>query len=150
MLSEIVRVIDSPIVRAILTGLIVLAGIQDLRTRRVSNWISIPLFFAGILFTALRVADAPIQPEVVGGLVVGGLMLIFYFAFHIGGEADVKIIVGLCGLWPVAGILGMAGGAVWGLVLLFWKGKGKEYPVMTASAVGVILTFFADVAKMRV
>jgi Flp pilus assembly protein protease CpaA len=150
IIAAILHAVDSPAAHAIVTALIVTAGILDYRTHKVSNWISLPVFFARILTAALRLGNTPLPPEFVGAMIVGGLVLGLYFTSNTPGEADVKIIVGLCGLWPAAGIASLAGGSILGLAVLLWKGKGHEYPMLSGAAVAVVLAFFAAFAGMLV
>lgn len=111
-----------------LTGLVILAGLQDWKKREVSNWITIPLFFLGIVFVILRVGNLDLLPVVVVAILAAA------WTWKWMGGADVKILIGLWGLWPAAALWCMVGVGFWGLALVV-RGNGKEcFPALTVMA----------------
>lgn len=122
------------IVHAVLTGLLLVAAHQDLRSRLVSNWISLPMFLTGGLAMLAR-GD--------------GLLLALFIAFvalalipNGYGAADGKIMAGLTGLWP---------GAVLPSVLLmplfdYWwrKNRNTPSPLTVSIAAAALLTILVE------
>ncbi len=118
-----------------LTGLLILAGLQDWKKREVSNWIMIPLFFLGITFVILRVGNLDLLPVIVAAILAAA------WTWKWMGGADVKILIGLWGLWPAAGFVGLLAAAVWGLALILIRHRRDRFPAVTAMAIGVIFAF---------
>lgn len=120
-----------------LLGLLLLAGWQDLRTRTVSNWITIPLFVVGVVGLVAR-------RDLLSSLVAFVLTLASYRGWMAGG--DWKVLVGLFGLWPIAGYAALLAAAVWGAVEMLRTGsKNARFPGVSAFALGATLTFAAQV-----
>ena len=127
----------SSLAHAGLAILSILAGRQDCRKREVADWLTWPPFVAGLMALVVRVADLDLLP-----LVVSLFLLAAWYLDWVGG-ADVRIWIGLWGLWPLAGFLALLVTGLWGLVLVL-GGRGKEkIPalVSTALAVGSLFTF---------
>lgn len=111
-----------------------LAGIQDWRKREVVDWLTWPPFFAGLIALVVRAVDLDLLPL--------GVSIFLLTAWYLNwiGAADVRIWIGLWGLWPLAGLLVLLLTGLWGLVIVL-QGHGKEkIPalVSTAFAVGVL------------
>ena len=63
------------------------------------------------------------------------------------GGADWKVLIGLFGLWPLAGFAALVVAGVWGsLVILFTGDRNARFPGVTAFAFGACLTFFVKVS----
>jgi len=128
-----------PFTRVLVLVLMLVMGIQDLRTRRVSNWITIPFFFAGLTANTLRVYD-----DVWLFQFILFCQAIVFFAGYYGwmGGADMKVFVGLLGLFPLAGMTALSVSGVWGMVVWIWTGRrNATFPAVTVSAfaTGLIL-----------
>ncbi|MCX6031772.1 MAG: A24 family peptidase [Chloroflexi bacterium] len=119
---------------AVMTWVLLPCALQDYRTREISNWLTVPLFFlawpAAIYLNTLTLTFAT--------------FLGFWLAFKLGsgmGPADGKIAVAVAALTPL-GLL--AGIAVSGLVFL-WQRLRRRPPVSIPGAVtfyaGVVISF---------
>ena len=128
----------------ILTVLVVIGGIQDFRSGEVSNWITIPLLLAGIVACLLRMNDAQ-------GILSAILIVIVtvFFALQTMGGADWKVLVGLFGIWPLAGLAAVLAAGGWGLIeMLRTRSRHVRFPGVTVYAFATALTFFAGVFTM--
>ena len=117
--------------------LMILAAVQDYKSREVSNWITIPLFIGGVV--VMRVYQDPLT------IIVS---LILLFIWHKGwmGGADVKVLVGLLGVWATSAFVSIFAIGIQGLITRL-RGK-KSAPGLVAIAVGVGLTFVWEVSIM--
>ena len=130
------------LVYSMLTALVAIAGLQDFRKGEVDNWITIPLFLLGLggmLF------------QLYSGQTVGWLsaLVIAFLTFAASrrwmGGADWKVLVGLFGLWPLAGLAALVTAGGWGGVAILRTGeRNARFPGVAAFAFGVALTFFAQ------
>jgi Flp pilus assembly protein protease CpaA len=119
-----------------------IAGIQDWRARQVSNALSIPMLFFGLLFLAWRFFVEPISA--LFSLAVIAFLTLAAERRWMGG-ADWKVLVGLWGAWPLGGLAALFFGGVFGLVCLL-RGENRHtvsIPAVTAFAVGTSLTYLA-------
>ncbi len=123
----------------VLTAVLIMSGVQDWRSREVSNWITIPLFIAGWAACVWRLST-----DLFGGVALIILMLILT-AVALGGwmgGADRKVLVGLFGLWPLAGFVSLVVAGVWGLVeVIRTRDRCAHIPAVTAFALATVLTF---------
>jgi len=129
------------ILRGGLLAILLVAAAQDVRKREVSNWITIPLFLAGVLGVLLSGSLAAI---VVAGVVVAAAGISGGY-----GAADAKIMVGLIGLWPQTvpfSLLAML------LFDLYWRKyrQGNFAPLVMAILGGAVLTSVAEFTASRV
>ena len=130
------------LVTSVLTILVAIAGLQDFRKGEVDNWITIPLFLLGLGGTLfhLRLGQS------VGWLsaLVSASLTLAACKGWMGG-ADWKALVGLFGLWPLAGLAALVAAGVWGgLAILRTGERNARFPGVAAFAFGVALTFFAQ------
>ena len=129
-----------------LTVFLAIGGFQDWRTGEVSNWISVPLFCLGALVSILRVifsADTP-----VAALCLFAIAMLTLAALNgwMGG-ADWKVLVGLFGLWPLAGFAALIVSGGWGLIVMLRTGnRNARFPGVTVFAISAILTFIAELS----
>jgi len=128
-----------PFARVIVLVLMLVMGIQDLRTRRVSNWITIPFFFAGLITNTLRAFSDVFLFQ----FILLCQAVVFFAGYHgwMGG-ADMKVFVGLLGLFPSAGVAALIACGMWGGVVWAWTGRrNATFPAVTVSAfsTGLIL-----------
>jgi prepilin peptidase CpaA len=80
-----------------LMALLVWAAIEDLRTRRIRNWLTFSLIFTGILQSFI--GHNGISPGTAGlGLLVGFALPLALFALGALGGGDVKLLAGV-GAW---------------------------------------------------
>jgi prepilin peptidase CpaA len=85
-----------------LLALLVWAAIEDLRTRRIRNWLTFSLILTGILQTFIGRNELSPGSAALGALIGFALPLILFILGAIGG-GDVKLLAGV-GAWlgPVA------------------------------------------------
>jgi Flp pilus assembly protein protease CpaA len=117
--------------------LMILAAVQDYRNREVSNWITVPLFIGGAVIMLVH-----------QNLLLIIVSLILLFIWHKGwmGGADVKVLIGLLGIWPTSAFISIFAIGVQGLITRL-QGK-KSAPGLVAIALGVGLTFVWEVSIM--
>ncbi len=128
---------------AALVCLAVLAGIQDWRKREVSDWLTWPPFLFGL---ASAIVNAVKHLDLLP-LVVSVFLIVTWYCGWMGG-ADVRIFIGLWGLWPLAGLLALAGTGLWGLVLVLRKRGKEKIPALVSTGFAVCLTFLGEMAKI--
>jgi Flp pilus assembly protein protease CpaA len=134
------------ILRAIVSTLIILGGIQDWKCGEVSNWITIPLLVAGLVACVIRLFKNPDT-----GLSLTALVLLLTLLAWNGwmGGADWKVLVGLFGLWPVAGFAAILTAGLWGLVEMVRKrDRNVRFPGIAAYAAATGLTFLIELFTM--
>ena len=122
--------------------ILVAGGVQDWQTGEVSNWISIPLFFMGVLAAILRLLF--LDDMFTSLLSIFAMVVITLAAFKgwMGG-ADWKVLIGLFGLYPLAGFTALVVAGVWGGVMILITGdRNARFPGVTAFAFAACLTFF--------
>lgn len=126
---------DQLILHGGLVVILLVAAVQDVRKREVSNWITIPLFIAGIL--GILLSGNLVSIIVAVAVVAAASMSGGY------GAADAKIMVGLIGLWPQVvpfSLLAM-------LVLdLYWRRYRQRSfsPLVVAILGGAVLTLVGE------
>jgi Flp pilus assembly protein protease CpaA len=117
---------------------LILAAIQDHKTREVSNWITVPLFLGGVAIIMVRLDPLSV--------ILSALLFFFWLWGRMGG-ADVKVLVALLGLWGEAAFASFFLLGVWGLVLLIRK-KRESFPGLVVIAAGTGLTFLGELSIM--
>jgi Flp pilus assembly protein protease CpaA len=128
----------SPLLHAALAIMVILAGIQDWRTREVSNWLTWSLFFPGFMMVLWAAVHLNFLP-----LIISILLLISWYFGWMGG-ADVRVFVGLWGFWPMAGLLALFGTGCWGLILVLNKRGREKIPALVSTAFTVALFFIVE------
>jgi Flp pilus assembly protein protease CpaA len=127
-----------------LMGVLVMGGVQDWQTGEVSNWISIPLFFMGVLASILRLVIFDDTLMSVLSLFAMAVITLAAFKGWMGG-ADWKILTGLFGLWPLAGFVALIVAGLWGgIIILITGDRNARFPGVTAFAFAACLTFFVE------
>ncbi len=131
---------------ALLICLVSIAGIWDIRTRRIPNWLTLAGVLAGLAIKSFLFGLTGLWDSAVGLAFAFGLYFVLY-ALRAMGAGDVKLM---------AAVGAMAGPADWfgiflitsligglsGLVLILWKKRAKR----TFSNVGFIL---GEMVQMR-
>ena len=133
---------NSLLVYSMLTALVAIAGLQDFRKGQVDNWLTIPLFLLGLGGTLFHLYSN----QTVGRLSALVIVILTLAAIRgwMGG-ADWKVLVGLFGLWPLAGLAALVTAGVWGGLSILRTGeRNARFPGVSAFAFGVGLTFFAQ------
>ena len=117
---------------------VIFAGVQDWRRGEVSNWITVPLFALGCLACVVRIVFSPATGILI--VFIDAALTVFTFLRWMGG-ADWKVLVGLFGLWPLAGLMALIVAAIWGIIeMMRTKNIHARFPGVSAFAVAVILT----------
>ena len=117
--------------------LMILAAVQDYKTRKVSNWITVPLFIGGAVIMLVH------QNLL---LIIVSLILLFIWQKGWMGGADVKVLVGLLGIWATSAFVSIFAIGIQGLITLL-RGK-KSFPGLVAIAAGVGLTYLWEISIM--
>ena len=121
----------------VLTAIVALGGIQDWRSREVSNWLTIPLYFGGLLAGLVRLK---IDPALGGAILIAIAILTWAALRGWMGGADYKVLVGLFGMWPQAGFAALLASGVWGgVVVIQSRDRNAKFPGVMAMAVGVVV-----------
>jgi prepilin peptidase CpaA len=99
-------------------ALLVWAAAQDVRTRRIRNWLTLSLAWGGLI-SSLFVAGGVTPMQSVGGLLVGFALPFVLFALGALGGGDVKLLAGV-GAWvgPVNVMIVFAVAALVGMVIV--------------------------------
>jgi len=127
-----------------LLSILTIGGVQDWQTGEVSNWISIPLFLMGALAAILRLLF--LDDMLTSVLSIFAMVVITLAAFKgwMGG-ADWKVLIGLFGLYPLAGFAALVVAAVWGGIIILITGeRNARFPGVTVFAFTACLTFFTE------
>jgi Flp pilus assembly protein protease CpaA len=128
---------------ALLAALVILSGLQDWHSRQVADWLTWPLFVIGFGSAIFRAVHLDFLPLTISFFILS----VWYFNWL--GGADARVLVGLWGLWPLAGLLGLICTGGWGLVLVLRK-RGKErFPALVAVAFGVLVQLFAELFRLH-
>lgn len=132
--------LSESVLRLCVLILMLVMGIQDLRARRVSNWLTIPFFFAGLIANGLR-ADSDLE-RFQFILFVQTVVIFTGYRGWMGG-ADMKVFGGLLGLMPEAGLAAIIASGVVGGVVWAWTGDRKaKFPAVAVSA-GVVIVLIS-------
>jgi prepilin peptidase CpaA len=112
------------IIPTLATAVAVTAAISDVRDRRIPNRLTYPAMLAGIVMQGALNGWRGLLLSLAGGLLFGGLFLIFHMVRAMGA-GDVKLaaalgcIIGPTGSWQVMFATAVAGGALAILVMVF-------------------------------
>jgi Flp pilus assembly protein protease CpaA len=117
--------------------LMILAAVQDYENREVSNWITVPLFIGGVVIMLVHQNFL---------LIIVSLILLFIWHKGWMGGADVKVLIGLLGIWATSAFASIFAIGIQGLITRL-RGN-KSAPGLVAIAVGVGLTFVWEVSIM--
>ena len=114
---------------------LVICAVYDAKDGEVPNWLTLPGMAAGVLYALIKGGD-----RLIIMLAAFGLLIVLFILGSTGG-ADVKVLTGLSGLWPVAMIAAFFVQGLWGIVVLIKKGRGSEFRAIPSYAVGALLSF---------
>ena len=128
---------------ALLAALVVWGGLQDWNRREVADWLTWPLFVLGLGAAVYRAVHLDLLPLTISFFVLS----VWYFNWL--GGADARVLIGLWGLWPLAGLLGMVCTGLWGLMLVLRK-RGKErIPALVTVGIGAVIQFISELYILR-
>ncbi|MBN2116310.1 MAG: prepilin peptidase [Anaerolineales bacterium] len=132
------------LIRFVLMAALTWMGIQDRRTREVSNALTIPMLIGGVIVVAFQLIAR--DPFAVASILIIALLTFAALRGWMGG-ADWKVLVGLFGLWPLAGLASLTGAGLFGAGAILWTGdRNASFPAIYIFAVSALLTFFAEVS----
>ena len=121
-------------------------GWQDWMTREVSNALSIPLAMFGLVGLIFRLTVR--EPLAQVSLVVVVVLTAVALRNWMGG-ADWKALVGLWGLWPLAGFTSIIGAGLFGAGALIWtRDRNVTFPAICIFAISCALTLAGEVSIM--
>lgn len=129
-------------VRIMLSALVIVAAIWDIRTRRIPNWLTLAGLILGVglnMFLFERTLDG-LWFSLKGFGLALGIYLVLY-VLHAMGAGDVKLMAAVGAAvgwadWFGILVLTSVAGAVAGLLLVAFKGRFRR----TLGNVGIILT----------
>ena len=128
---------------ALTAALVIWGGCQDWRRREVADWLTWPLFVMGLGAAVFRAVHLDFLPLTISVFVLS----VWYFNWL--GGADARVLVGLWGLWPLAGLLGMVCTAILGLALILRK-RGKErFPALPTVAIATAIQLLIELFRLR-
>lgn len=124
------------LLQACILVILVAAAVKDARDWEVPLRYTNPLFFLGIVAMLARlVSEGDVYPVLVSAFILWAYSLRWLNA------ADTKLQIALWGLWPLAGLIGMAVVGLWGLVMTLRKRGDQRFPAVVPLAIGSGLTF---------
>lgn len=119
-------------------------GWQDWKTREVSNALNVPLMIFGVLGLLFRMYVH--EPSAQVSLVVILVLTASALRGWMGG-ADWKVLVGLFGLWPIAGIFALICAGIWGVVAMIrTHDRNVSFPGIAAFSIATTLTLLTEVS----
>ena len=106
------------------------AGISDLRTRRIPNWLTVPALLLGILVNWF-LDGIPGLLHALGGFAGAFLIYLLLYALRAMGAGDVKLMaaVGAVAGWSVwlrIFVVTAILGGVFAIVLSLWRGRLRQ------------------------
>ena len=130
----------SQIIPVLALGVAVCAAVSDVKTRRIPNRLTYPAVLAGLLFQGLLHGWKGILQSAGGGLIFGGVFMLFYVVRAMGA-GDVKLatalgcIVGSTATIPVMFSTAVAGGVL-AVIFMVLSGRVLETLRNTLGVVG--------------
>lgn len=101
----------------IAAGVSIVAAVTDVSTRRIPNWLTYSTMLGAIAGRTIFQGWVGLRGAVFGGLLAGGLFLVF-FLLHTMGAGDVKLVTAIgCVVGPGRGLQMVLAGAIAGGVL---------------------------------
>ena len=130
------------VAKALVVPLLIIAAVTDHRTRKVSNWITLPIFFGSLI-------AFPFLPVDLGTRIFAllfSILLFWLWKVRWMGGADAKVLIALTLAWLPAAMLSMLCISFFGL---FTRLKNqKTLAGLIPIAFGAALTFVAEVSIM--
>lgn len=128
---------------ALIAALVVWGGFQDWHYREVADWLTWPLFVMGVIAAIGRSVSLDIFP-----ITVAAFILTAWYSNWLGG-ADARVLVGLWGLWPAAGLFGMVCTGLWGLMLVLRRQGKERIPALVTVAIGTVILLVIQLFRLR-
>ena len=130
------------VLHALTAALVIWGGCQDWRRREVADWLTWPLFVMGIGTAVFRAVHLDFLPMTIG------IFILSAWYFNWLGGADARVLVGLWGLWPIAGLIGMVCTGIWGFVLVLQKRGNERIPALITVAIASFIQLIVEICKM--
>jgi prepilin peptidase CpaA len=106
-------------------ALLIYAAAQDLRTRRIRNWLTLCLVITGIAHSLMSSHSVPLSDSLLGTLAGFGLPLTLFVLGALGG-GDVKLLAGVGAWLGVSGVIEVfLAAAVVGMVIVLVQCAAK-------------------------
>lgn len=118
------------------------ATVSDLRTMRIPNWLTLPLFALGVSYWGITKGLPGLGDSLLGALVAGGIFVGAYILAG-GGAGDAKLMLAL-GAWlgldpAVVLVLGVTfAGFIWSVLVTIKRHGAASVPMTVLH--GVIMT----------
>jgi prepilin peptidase CpaA len=120
----------------------IVAAVMDIRTRRIPNRLTYPTMLGAIAGRTLLQGWHGAVGAVLGGLVGGGLFVIF-FLLHAMGAGDVKLVAGIgCLLGPQRTFHCVLATAIIGGVIALFHALARRRLQKTLKNIGHLFRFF--------
>jgi prepilin peptidase CpaA len=135
----------------IVAGLV--ATITDLRAMRIPNWLTFPLFFGGLAYSAITGGLPGLGTSLGGAAIAGGLFLAAYIIAG-GGAGDAKMMMAI-GAWlgwqpSVVLVLGVTvAGFLYAMVVTATRGSIFDIPSVILHGLVVTRTGFRKLITGR-
>ena len=106
------------------------AGISDLRTRRIPNWLTLPAFLLGILLNGF-LDGVPGVLHALGGFVGAFLIYFLLYTLRAMGAGDVKLMAAVgavvgWSVWLRIFLVTAILGGICAIVLSLWTGRLRQ------------------------
>lgn len=130
------------------------ATVSDLRSMRIPNWLTVPLFMTGISFWGLTKGLPGLGDSLLGALVAGGIFIGAYILAG-GGAGDAKLMLAL-GAWlgldpAIVLVLGVTfAGFVWCVLVTIKRHGAAAVPMTVLHGVTMTRLEFGKVLRKGV
>jgi prepilin peptidase CpaA len=120
------------------------ATVTDLRSMRIPNWLTLPLFAAGMAYAVSTGGWDGLRSALGGAAMAGGIYILAYVMAG-GGAGDAKLMLAL-GSWldlRQAAVLVLAvalSGFLWAMIVVVRRGSLRDIPTWLMGGLG--LTYF--------
>jgi len=142
-------------ISVVLSGLWLVAAVQDLRTGKIKNWLTLSAFLVALCFQIALMTPIPLSPAktfewaefskyALGLLVSGGIVIFLLNTDAVFAGGDAKLLLSLLAwepgvnTWIVTAVcIGIIGGLVFGVCWIVSKVK-KQTPKKTFPLGGIL------------
>lgn len=118
-----------------------IATVTDLRSMRIPNWLTLPLFAAGLVY-ALSTGGWDSLRTALGGAAMAGGIYILAYVMAGGGAGDAKLMLALGSWldWREAAVLVLAvalAGFLWAMIVVVKRGSLRDIPTYIMGGLGL-------------
>ena len=125
-------------IELMLTMWLVVCAWLDWRTRRVSNWLTMPVLGFSVLWAIWNW-----KTTLIFWILTAIVMLLLWWKGGTSG-ADVKIVIALSSLWPLGLLIAAITTSIYTFIMIKSKGKSKIYPAVVPIALGAVVALFVQ------